>query len=385
MQFRYIFIALLILGALTSAYGQEQQTVPDHVYPGLEYVLSLSQSSADLDPKQLTGLINFVSSMPAESGMILKERQEAPGAFFAFSVKGDLAHVLDYAYNPDIPIYVTMPSSLRKQEWLTPEVNNELKNLPRRVESADDIRLLRGRDREIITPDTNTGGYYMYDQDRIVTILPGPTGPVLISVSSQTDLSEVGKKGCVVGDDKDWNYLYSDEKGLNTIGLGWVESYMYYAHSVIIYVADASSKVIHVGSFKWLNAGWAKMNMVNSNHILNGIKRFSSDFKAVLEAPGLPGAPVLEDKYRKLLQKSEQDLRQMVSPYLKALKSSGASELQSNPFKSLLYSGEYLQQMSHEEMVKVLLLEYVKGCIGKEPIARFASQPMQPQTSISLF
>jgi hypothetical protein len=375
MQIRYIITALLLLGTITSAYGQEQQTVPDHVYPDLEYVLALSQSSADLDPQQLTRLIEFVGSRPVGSSMMLKERQGASGAFHAFSIKGDLSRVLDYAYNPDIPIYVTMPSSLREHEWLTPQVNNALRNLPHDIDSVEDIRLLRGRDHEVITPDTNTGGYYAYNQDRMVAVLPGPTGPVLISVSSQDDVSEVGEKGCVVGDDKDWNYLYSGEKGLNKTGLGWVSSYMYFAHSVLVYVADSSSETIHVGSFKWLNAGWAKMNMVNSNHILIGIKRFASDFKAVMEAPGLPRASVLADTYRQLRQSSEEDLRRMVAGDLQALDSSGASELCDNPFKSQLNSGEYLQQMSHEEMVRVLLQEFVKESIGKEPLIRVASQP----------
>lgn len=317
--------------------------------------------------------------------MFLKERQGASGAFHAFSIQGDLSHVLDYAYNPDIPSYVTMPSSVRKQEWLTPRVNDALRNLPQTVSSAADIRLLSGRDREIITPDTNTGGYYLYSQDRIVVVLPSPTGPVLISVSSQTDMSEVGKKGCVVGNDKDWNYLYSNEEGLNKIGMGWVKSYLYAADSVIIYVTDSSANVVRVGSFKWLNAGWAKMNMVKPSHILNGIKRFASDFKTVLEAPGLPKVPVLEGKYQELRQKSEQILRTMVSPYLQALSNSGAAELRSDPFKSLLSSGKYLQQMSREEMVKVLLLEYIKECIGKEPLLRFACQPTPAQTQASLF
>jgi hypothetical protein len=374
MPFRYIFTLLFLLGTITCAYGQTEQTVPDVVYPGLEYVLSLPKSSADLDPEQLAVLIKFVSSTPADSGMTLKERQGAAGAFYAFSVHADFAHVLDYVYNPDIPSYVTMPSSLRKQKWLTPQVNDQLRNMPRQVKSAGDIRLLRGRDSEIITPDTNTGGYYEYDQDRIVTILPGPTGPVLISVSSQNDLSEVGKKGCVVGDDKDWNYLYSDETGLNKTGLGWADTYMYQAQSVLIYVVDSSSNVIHVGSFKWLNAGWAKMNMVNSGHILTGIKRFASDFKVVLEAPGLPGPLVLADKYRGLLKSSEQGLRQKVSSYLQALRRTGASELHSDPFEELLASGKYLQQMSREELVKVLLLEYVKACIGREPLVHLAAQ-----------
>lgn len=359
--------------------------MPDYVYPDLEYVLSLAQSSAELEPKKLSDLIKFVRSMPAESGMKLKERQGASGAFYGFSVEGGLADVLDYVYNPDIPLYVTMPSSLRQHEWLTPEVTDALRNLPRLVTSADDIRLLRGRDRESITPDTNTGGYYKYDQDRVVTILPGPSGPVLISVSSQNDKSGVGKKGCIVGDDKDWNYLYSKETGLNKTGMGWVDSYMYYAHSVLVYVVDSSSNQISVGSFKWLNAGWATMNLVKSSHILSGIKRFASDFKAVMEAPGLPGAQVLADKYRQLQQTSGQGLRQMVLPYLEALNSSDSSGLDSSLFKELISSGKYLQQMNHEELVKVLLLEYVKGSIGKKSLVLFTSQPTLTSQSAALF
>jgi hypothetical protein len=373
MLFSYILTALLLVGISPVAYGEDEQTVPAQVYVDLEYALALAQSSADVEPEELASLIEFVGSSPDNSSMKLNERQGASGAFYAFSIKADLAHVLDYVYNPDIPVYVTMPSSLRQHEWLTPHISDALKNLPRKVESAGDIRLLRGQDREVITPDTNTGGYYAYDQNRTVTILPGPTGPVLISVSSQNDLSEVGKKGCVVGDDKDWNYLYSDEKGLNTTGLGWVKSYMYHAHSVLIYVADTSANVIHVGSFKWLNAGWSKINMVKSSHILTGIKRFAADFKTVLEAPGLPAPRLLADKHRKLLQSSEDDLRRMVFPYLQALQDSGASKVNTNPFKKLLASGKYLEQMSRQELVKVLLLEYVKGSIGKKPLVRFLS------------
>ena len=381
MSLRHIFTVLLMLFTVYPANSEELQVAPKHIYPDLEYILSLFQSSGNLDPNLLSGLINFVSSEPAKSGMILKERQGATGALYTFSVHADLAQVLDYVYNPDIPLYVTMPSSLRKHKWLTPQVGDELRELPRYLESANGIGLVRARDQEVVTPDTNTGGYYKYDQDRLVIIIPGPTGPVLISVSSQNDLSEVGKKGCVVGDDKDWNYLYSGEKGLNMMGLGWVSSYMYQAHSILIYVADSSSDIIHVASFKWLNAGWAKMNMVKSSHILQGIKRFAFDFKAVIEAPGLPDAPVLAEKYRELLQSSEQGLRKRVSVYLQALKNSGDSELLSNPFKNLLTSGEYLQQMSHEELVKVVLMEYIKKCIGKESLINVASfEKKSPKT-----
>ncbi len=375
MTFHYIVTFLLILATVTSLYGAEENKIPAPVYSDIEYILSLAQSSADLDPEQLTDLIHFVSSTPDGSGMELKERQGASGAFYGFSVRGNLANVLDYVYNPDIPLYVTMPSSLRQHKWLTPLVPDALRKFPRLVESARDIRLLRGRDQEVITPDTNTGGYYSYSQDRVMALLPGPTGPALISVSSQNDISDVGKKGCIIGADKDWNYLYSDETGLNKTGLGWVDSYMYYAHSVLVYIFDSAKNEIHIGSFKWLNAGWATMNMVNSDHILNGIKRFASDFKTVIEAQGLPSAPVLADKYRELWQTSDQDLHQLVKPNLEALGNSNAAVQDISLFKDLIFSGKYMQQMSHEELVNILLLDYVKESIGKEPSDRLAFQP----------
>ncbi len=385
MLFRYIFPILLVLGAVSYAYGQEEQNIPDEVYSGLEYVLSLPEASdVDLDPEQLSGLVKFIGSMTEEASMTLNKRGGAAGAFHAFSIQGDLANLIDYVYNPDIPVYVAMPSSLQKQEWLTPQADDALRKLPRDVKSVEDIYLFRGRERESITPETNTGGYYMYSQERVVTIFPGPAGPVLISATTQTDPSDVGRKGCVVGDDKNWNYLYSGKTGLSKSGLGWADSYMYYADSVMIYVADTSANILRVGSFKWLNGGWAKINMVKSSHILNGIKRFASDFKTVLEASELPDAQVLADKYRELQQSSEHNLRQMVSPYLQALNDSSISESCSSLFKKMVSSGEYLQQMSHEELVKVLFLEYIKKHIGKEPLVRIASQPAQTRISAAL-
>ena len=95
-----------------------------------------------------------------------------------------------------------------------------------------------------ITPDAHTGGYYQYMQDVAVAVFPGPSGPVLVSVSVQAEPSEVGHKGCVVGRDADWNYLYSGEKGLNKTGLGWVDSYMYSAHSALVLVSDTERDLL---------------------------------------------------------------------------------------------------------------------------------------------
>jgi len=249
-----------------------------------------------------------------------------------------------------------------------PGHQGRLKLLPKALDRGETL-LVRGTEREIITPDANTGGYYSYNQDRAVAVFQGPTGPVLVSVGCQTQPSEIGRKGCVVGEDSDWNYLYSDEKGLNKTGLGWVDSYMYKAYSIIVFVSDSSTGTIRVGSFKWLNAGWAKVNMVKQSHIINGIKRFTADFKAVLESSRLPAAQELAAMYRELKSGSVETLRQMVAPYLAAIEGSGTL---SSSFKKLLASGQYLQNMNQQELVKVLLKEYLKQRLGRDSLIQVA-------------
>lgn len=373
MPFRYFFVLFLIMGTVCSSSAEDLQIAPEPLYPELEYLFSLTHSEDDFQPDQVAGLVDFVRTVTVESGGKLATRNGISGAFFSFSVDGDLGHILDYSYNPDIPAYATMPSSLSEHKWLTPQTGDQLQSLPRTDEATNTIYLLRGKDSEVITPDTNTGGYYGYNQDRLVVMMPGPTGPILLSVSIQAGVSDVGKKGCLAGDDMDWNYLYSGRTGLNKAGLGWVSSYMYNAHSAIIYVADAEKNIVHIGSFKWLDAGWAKMNFVKSSHILNGIKRFASDFKSVLEAPGLPEPQTLAGKYNTLLQSDEEELRKEVAVYLQTLVDANSAGVQAKPFKKLLSSGKYLKKMSREEMVKILILEYIKESIGKESLVGLAS------------
>ena len=369
MFMRFIcLLGLLVFGTAAAAQSTDLKSIPDSLYPGLEYLLTIPTSNADIAPDQLTQIISFVASSEAESSMSMQEREKASGAFYAFTLRGDLSRVVDYVYNPEIPVYVTMPSSVRDQEWLDPATRDALKLLPKALDRGETL-LVRGTEREIITPDANTGGYYSYNQDRAVAVFQGPTGPVLVSVGCQTQPSEIGRKGCVVGEDSDWNYLYSDEKGLNKTGLGWVDSYMYKAYSIIVFVSDSSTGTMRVGSFKWLNAGWAKVNMVKQSHIINGIKRFTADFKAVLESSRLPAAQELAAMYRELKSGSVETLRQMVAPYLAAIEGSGTL---SSSFKKLLASGQYLQNMNQQELVKVLLKEYLKQRLGRDSLIQVA-------------
>jgi hypothetical protein len=381
LQHFIFLLGLLIFGIAAPTRASALQSIPESLYTGLEYLLTIPTSNSDITPDMLTEIISFVASSAAEDSMAMRDREKASGAFHAFTLHGDLFRVVKYVYNPDIPAYVTMPSSVRDQEWQDSATKDALKLLPKALEQGETL-LVRGAEREIITPDASTGGYYSYNQDRAVAVFQGPTGPVLVSVGCQTEPSEIGRKGCVVGNDSCWNYLYSDEIGLNTIGLGWVDSYMYNAHSILIFVADSSAGVIRVGSFKWLNAGWAKVNMVKQSHIINGMKRFTADFKAVLESSSLPEAQELAVLYRELKSGSVESLRQMVAPYLDALVRSDDSKVLASPFKKLLASGQYLQSMSHEEMVKILLKEFLKQRLGRKNLIEVAQTgqrwPPQP-------
>ncbi len=366
MNFRVILcVSVMILGF--SVPVRAMQSMPENLYPGLEYLLSMPASDAGVVAENLSEVVDFVLTTSADTSMTMQSRDKATGAFHSFVVKGDLQRVVDYVYNPDIPVYVTMPSSVREQEWLSPRAREGLGRLPAAIGSLEPY-VFRGVEREIITPDANTGGYYAYRQDRAVMVFQGPTGPVLISVGCQNDPSEVGRKGVVVGDDSNWNYLYSDETGLTKTGLGWVDSYMYNAHSILVFVADTRSGVVRVGSFKWLNAGWAGMNMVKPVHIVNGIKRFAADFTTVLEADRLPKTVELAGMYKELKADQPERLRELVLPYVQAIAESDDRAVKSAPFKSLLASGEYLQNMSQAEMVKVLLQEYIKKHVGRETV-----------------
>lgn len=374
----FILLVALVFGLPTPVQAQE---IPESLYPGLEYLLTLPSCTTEPTPEKFSALVNFVACTPPETSLDMQSRNKATGAFHAFTLQGDLERVLDYAYNPDIPVYVTMPSSVRDQEWLTANAGQELLRLHQALTSPE-VVVVRGSERESITPDANTGGYYTYEQDRALIAFQGPTGPVLISVGCQQEPSDVGRKGIVVGDDANWNYLYSEETGLTKTGLGWVDSYMYNAHSILMFVADTSANVVRVGSFKWLNAGWAGMNMVKSSHIINGIKRFASDFTTVLESPHLPRAEELAGMYHHFKTDSLENLREKVAPYFAALDQSGDPATRTSPFKKMLASGEYLDNMTQAELVKVLVQEYVKKHVGRESFLQVAqiagTSPAQP-------
>jgi hypothetical protein len=358
-------LALLLLMAKPS-FSQDRLLVPDQVYEELEYLSSLINSDQALEPSKISSLINFVSAAPADTSLELKVRKNMEGIFHVFQIDSSFEHLLGYVYNPDIPSYITMPSSLQNKHSRTPEFAEALRRLITQADAPPTTIVLRGEENETITPDANTGSYFTYSHDRLVALLPNGSGPVLLSTTMQDEVSEVGRRGCIVGSDGNWDYLYSEKTGLNTLGLGWVHSYMYDAYSVMLYIPDPEKKTVKTAIFKWLNAGWQKINMVKSSHILGGIKRFAAAMKNVLESPDLPEVQEIVDKYRELREKGDEELRRLVAPYLELIASVEDAGSCPSSFINSVASGDYLQQMDSEEIIRILLLEYIKTHIGEQ-------------------
>jgi hypothetical protein len=298
------------------------------------------------------------------------------GGLHVFQINSSFKDLLGYVFNPDIPPYITKPSSLQSQHMLTPEFVAELRRLTNGAEALASTVVLRGEEHETITPDTNTGSYFTYTQDKLFALLPGASSQFLVSVSQQDQISDVGRRGCIVGSDGNWDYLYSEKTGLNTLGLGWVHSYMYGSYSVMLYIPDPEAGTIKTAIFKWLNAGWQKINMVKSSHILGGIKRFAAAMKSVMESPDLPEVQEIVDKHKELQQKDEEELRRLVAPYLESIGSTEDAGSCPSHFITSVTSGEYLQQMESEEIIRILLLEYIKTHIDNRVLETAAALPL---------
>lgn len=350
----------------------EETKIPDELTPGLDYLLTLvSPGNTDTFDLQLVEkVLDFVLAPKNDSVLFYAEKKDgANSAYYEFNIQKDLNHILEYTYNSKIPATVVMPSAVRLSYWS--EVNGTQQPLPRLwtlpPESASPV-IVRGVEHIEITPDQSSGAYYSYDMNKLLILCKYQGRNLLIQIDKQKDMSDVGKKGLILGQDEDWNYFYSGEKGISKTGLGWVDSYMYDSFGVsVFYEADDKTPVVRCGSFKWLRAGWSNMNFVNNHHIYNGMVRYAKGFKAILENPSLPAQPELAGMCSQLEALSLDDLREKVKPYLKTLENRLSDENSSDEaFTELLKNGEYLAQLTRREMEAMLVLEYLKSALGKD-------------------
>jgi hypothetical protein len=369
-----LLIPLLVMGALATDSQADENPVqiPTELRPSLDKLLELTIKNAHRPP-DMDAVGQVVDYLLAPKSMASTytagTRKGATSNYFEFTLNRSLEDLIQLAYNPDIPSYFVLPSSLNRSHWIGADGKPEpLPDLTKFLSSLAEPVVFRGMEYVENTPDTFSGAYYAYDLNRALVLARCQGRRVLLSMSSQSDKSDVGKKGLVVGDDSDWNYLYTGEKGCTRTGLGWVKSYMYASDSIMVYY-EMTEPVPHLrcAVFKWVDAGWAGINMAQPHHIKKGVQRFVNTFKQIMESTRLPAPSVLATTIQQIDNLSMDELKQKVRDYFGRLKEhhQNDSRLNRKWFARLFDGGRYIEEMSREELTAVVCKEYLKYLLGK--------------------
>ena len=317
-----------------------------------------------LDPQAVTTLADYVLSSKSKRETALPQFQDSSGAYSEFDTRITFPNLLEYSYNPLIPSALTRPSSMRYSLWTGPQ--GESKNMPdiSKMPAAAEPVVIHGLQRDSNTPDLTTGVYHEYDLKRTLILFNHKGRRSLLSISKQIRPSDVGKKGAILGNDDQWNYYYSGEPGSSMTGLGWVKSYIYDYFSVIVYVdSGGSPATVRTGVFQWLRAGWSGINFVKTGHILDGMKRFARDSKAILEAPNLPAPVQVVSAYQRLLGLPHPDLTEK---YIALRLAQQSSALQAGKITTKeVKKQDFSAKVPREQMLEELMVEYLKTTLGK--------------------
>lgn len=375
---RFVLCTLMILVAWplqALALEESKDQVLEALTPAIDHLLTLTDynNRAVFDPGKITSLLDFVAdAKPPEKTYTLGARNGGSSAYYEFSVDRSLKQVLDLGYNPNIPSNVTSPASIRLAYWV--EIDGKRQSLPQLSDALNNLShpvIIKGIEFIENTPDTNSGAYYSYELDRMLILMQYNGLPVLVSTSNQRDKSDVGKKGLILGPDSNWSYLYTGEKGCTKKGLGWADSYMYHSSSIMVYYqTKARDPHVKCGTFKWLKAGWAGINLVKPVHLRHGIDRFAKSFKEILESPALEDVSKVSRMFEKIDAMSNEDLRAKTRLYFHQLaeRYSAANTRTRKWFSVLFKDDRYIDQMNRQEMMAIVSIEYLKYLLGKDEL-----------------
>lgn len=360
-----LFICLASFISHQAAYASSLAD-PSHPVPAaaLKLVGFAGDSKAQLDMQAVTALVDFVLGAKPSKEMALPKTQDTPGAYCEFDTRINFASFMQYAYSGQIPAVLTSPSSLRFSIW-NGQTGKHAKLPSKWTPVAQDGKpfIIRGMQRDAITPDLNTGVYYEYDLNRVLILLNHKGKQALITISKQIRVSDVGKKGVILGNDEDWNYYYSGEPGSARTGLSWVKSYIYDYYSVAVYAETGSSPaMVRAGIFQWIRAGWNGINFVQTEHIIRGIKRYAKNSKIILESPQLPAPGQIASAYHRL---SELPHDELLVKYTALQQARLALAVQSGKIDAEKVKKDVYTGTPKEQIVEELMLEYLKVALGK--------------------
>ena len=372
----FLVVIGLGLAAFSTAVMAAERPLPDAIQPGIQYLLKLTDNSraTTIEPRALKPLIDFIRQDKSAGDQYFSTSDELldPLVYHEFELRQPLARILEYAFNPRIPSHVLALSSIRQSYWK--KINGQSQPFPQdiaeRLADLPSPLVIHGIEHEEIAPDLNSGAYYSYDLIRTLVMCQVEGRAVWISLARQRDLSDVGRKGFVLGPDNGWDYLYSGEKGINKMGLGWVKSYMYDAFSAIVYVQEnAGMPLVRCGIFKWLRAGWSDMNFVKRSHIRRGLERYAGAFQEILEAPQLPAPAGIAAAAEEIRSMRRSQLEARARRHLQSLQARFGSDRQfpDKWFAQAVKNGTYLEQLTRPQLEAMVFLDYMKAALGRGP------------------
>ncbi len=358
--------------------GQEEIRLSKPIIESLQYLLVLldTANEEEIIMAQIAPVIDFVSSRNKTWPALYysEDNFNAQSAYHEFDIDRGLEEILKYAYTRKIPSQAIIPSSIRLSYWK--EFNGAQDGNPwywKYPVSEGHFQIIRGIQHEATTPDASSWTYYSYDIDRLLILSRYKDRNVFFSISKQQEKAP-GKKAFSLGTDKDLNYLYTQETGVNKAGMGWVTPYMYESFTITVFVEQPDKSSVKCAMFKWLNAGAANINMVKKHHIQEGIKRFETGFKMVLENPQLPKPEDLAAAFSQIENLPIEDMKNEISVYFQKLQARYHHDdvFKDKKLAEFFTSPEYLNQLTRYEMKSILNLEYMKNILGKDPIIQLS-------------
>jgi len=324
-----------------------------------------ADSKADPDLQAIATLADYVLISKNGRECSLPECNRCSGVYYEFDTRIAFPRFMEYCYSSLIPSNITRPSSLRYSIWSNPR--SDMHEMPSSwgVVPPDGAPvIIRGLQHDSTTPDLTTGVYHEYDLKRTLILFNHKGHEVLVSISALIDASQVGKKGVILGNDNDWTYFYSSEPGTMKAGLGWAKTYIYDYSSVVVYAEPGNSPaMVRTGTFQWLRAGWSGINFVKPDHMMGGMKRYAQNSRMVLESPCLPAPNQLALVQQSLSNTPASALASEYASLQQALRSSAFQAGKINKVRA--DEKQSFVDISKEQMVQELMLEYLKMNLGK--------------------
>ena len=365
-------ICLLLASECQADESLAEVKIPQALSAGLHHFLDLADPAKTVafDPTKVAGVMDFINQPGKDAALYYADSiLGAPSAYYEFDIHENLKKIVVYSFNPDIPYIATVPSSVRLLHWLDARKNRQSPpHVGLYLDRLDSPVVINGLQHMEITPDTHSGAYYAYNLHQTVILFKYRQRNILVTVSKQVDVSTVGKKGYVLGADDDWDYFYTGTPGLTIPALGWVKSYMYESNGINIYdEVDPVDGKVRCAVFKWLRAGWSGINMVQRQHIYNGLKRFAKPMKEILEYPSLPSVESMVGDFSRIRGFSEDTLRSKMKIYFGILQNryDGGKGSAKKLTSFLSKNKNHWSRMSKDEMESALVIEYMKYAVGK--------------------